>query len=161
MKQYTLDANELTLRVNKSPIFVRALMFLFAILFFVLPILGFVSYASMGKGLHIGSFVLIFLFGLMGFYLLRLALWNTYGKEKLSFKTNECTYLADYGWFKDAIKTKEFKTYTFSIKPIGYIEDQKGVLLIEDSKTQIECATKMPIETIEALIEELIKKYCV
>ena len=95
------------------------------------------------------------LFGLMGFYMLRVSLWNTYGYETIVFDKQKVTYEANYGWFKDGKKTKDINPLVFSIKQVGYEEDKKGTLMIGTDDSCIECVTKIPIREIEELIEKL------
>lgn len=154
---YTLEDNKLTLHVKPSPIFVRVLMFIFSFMLFILPIVGMISYISEGKGIHAGFFVTIFIFSLLGFYLLRVSLWNTYGKEELVFSNNQCTYVANYGWFRDRVKTEPFDTINFAKNPVGYLEDNNYTLVIEDFKAENEivCVTKIPERELEKLIQEL------
>lgn len=159
MNQYQLEDNTLTLRVKTSPLFVRIVMFTFSFLCFILPITGIVLYISYGKGFHMGFLFLLFLFSLMGFYLLRMALWNTYGTEIISFKGHNVSYVANYGWFLDAQKTETIEPLVFQIQPIGYIEDKLGTLVIGDHDAIIESATKMPICDIEKLIEQLHDRF--
>ncbi|GAA3610318.1 hypothetical protein GCM10022396_29370 [Flavivirga amylovorans] len=91
----------------------------------------------------------------MGFYLLRVSLWNTYGYETIFFNEQKLTYEANYGWFKDGKKVITISSLSFTIKQIGYEEDKKGTLIIETDDSCIECATKMPIHEIKELIEKL------
>lgn len=157
MKQYWLNNNELTLKVKKAPLFIRGVMFIFSFLFFTLPSLGMIASVLSGNKLHIGFFIGIGVFGLLGFYLLRISLWNTYGSEKIIFTKLNTTYEVDYKWFKDGKKVKEIIPLTFSIIPVGYEEDNTGVLKIGNNDSSINCVTKLPIIEIEKLIIELKK----
>ena len=159
MNRYQLENNKLTLFVKPSPIFVRALMFMFSFMLFILPIGSMVSYISEGKGIHAGFFIGIFIFGLLGFYLLRISLWNTYGKEIIIFNGNKCTYYADYKWFKDGLKTEEFHNVIFAINPIGYADNNESSLIIEDDNSIIESVVKMSNEDIETLIRRLNSQF--
>jgi hypothetical protein len=155
-KQYKLVGNELTLTVKKAPLFVRSVMFLFAFLFFLMPLVGMLLGLSMGKGLHIGYFIGIFFFSVMGFFMLRNALWNTYGKELIIFDENRVRYVADYGWFKDGKKEKEFTgQIEYGIRQLGYEDDNKGGLIIGLKEPSINCVTKMPNSELEELIDLL------
>ena len=100
-KQYQIAENSLTLRVKPSPLFVRAVMFLLAFAFFLAPVSGILVSLFSGQGFHIGYLIGGFIFGVLGFYLLRIALWNTYGTEFITFHPDHINYIADYGWFKD------------------------------------------------------------
>ena len=159
MKQYHIENNQLTLYVKRSPALMRIFMFVFSFLFFILPIAGMIDYASSGKGMHFSFFVIIFIFSLLGFYLLRLALWNTYGKEELKFSNKTITYQANYGWFNDGIKTVDIEPLNFTILPVGYEEDKKGVLIIGENECIVECVTKMPVSELKKLIAELELKF--
>ena len=155
-RQYKLNENELILTVQKAPLLVRSIMFLFAFLFFLLPLTGMILGLAMGKDLHIGYFIALFIFGIMGFYLLRIALWNTYGKEIIVFSKNNIDYIADYGWFKDGKKQKELNhAIEFGIRQIGYEEDKKGGLVIGIDEPNIFYVTKMPNSELEELIDKL------
>ncbi|WP_166963168.1 hypothetical protein [Yeosuana marina] len=108
-----------------------------------------------GKGLHIGYFIILFLFGLIAFYLLRISLWNTYGEETIVLNMPTIQYEANYGWFKDGKKTINSNTPVFSISQIGYEEDKIGTLVIGENDEKIESVVKIPINQIEELIEKL------
>jgi hypothetical protein len=155
-RQYELTGDLLILKVKKSPLFVRSTMFFFAFLFFLLPLIGMIGGLAVGLGLHIGYFIMMFFFGILGFYLLRMSLWITYGKETIRFNEDSITYLADYGWFKDGRKQKEFdEAPEFSIRQTGYEDEEKGTLFIDMGKYDLLCATKMPNAELEELIEKL------
>ena len=113
MKQHELNNGELILRVKRSPVFVRIVIFSFAFLFFLLPIVGMTLSILMGNRFHIGFLIGLGFFGLMGFYLLRMGLWNTYGTEIIKFQSGKVIYEANYGWFKDAKKQKKLFHYPF------------------------------------------------
>lgn len=99
--------------------------------------------------------VMIGIFGLFCFYMLRVSLWNTYGVEVLHFNKDKIMYSADYGWFKDGTKDYEIKEPELKIKQIGYENDSIGVLLIFDSKNCIETVTQIPTIELESLILEI------
>ncbi|WP_298901642.1 hypothetical protein [uncultured Psychroserpens sp.] len=155
MKFYQIEHNTLTLHVKKAPLFVRITMFAFSILCFILPLAGIVASVSFGSGLKFGLFFGMFIFGLLGFYLLRLSLWNTYGKEIISLDSEVITYYADYRWFKGALKSATAVKPTFLWNPVGYVEDQQACLVIEADESSIESVVKMPISEIETLIKNL------
>lgn len=156
MKQYHLESNTLILNVKKGPVIVRSVLFFFAFFGLVGPLIGIGFAISSKSGLHFGFFISIFLFGLMGFYLLRLALWNTYGKEIIKFENGDIHYIADYGWFKDGRKSKPLMMpLQYDIEKIGYEDENKGRIVINSGNEVIKCITTMPIPQIEQLLEEL------
>ncbi|MDY7394152.1 hypothetical protein UMM65_02785 [Aureibaculum sp. 2210JD6-5] len=155
MKQFNLNNGTLTLKVKKSPLVVRSIMFVFSFLCFLLPIMGIVMAISIGSKFHIGFIIVLFLFGLIGFYLLRISLWNTYGKEVIELNEKTVNYEANYGWFKDGKKTINSDNLNYTIRPIGYEEDKKGVLIINNDDSVIESVVKIPILQLEELVKIL------
>ena len=155
MSQFTFENNQLKLNVKKSPFIIRAVLFLFAFAFFIFPTLGMIISIASGSGLHFGFLIGIGIFALLGFYLLRVALWNTYGEEIILFSKDEIVYEANYRWFKDAKKTIENENLIYDFFPTGYEEDNEGTLLINNGKNIIECAVKMSQQQIEDLIVHL------
>lgn len=152
MQQFNFKNNTLNLKVKKSPLAIRIIMFFFAFASFILPLFGTIWGLVLGGGLEIGYFIGIGLFSVMGFYLLRIALWNTYGEETIGILENKIIYEANYGWFKDGKKEIAISGPRYSFKSVGYEEDNEGVLVISSENTQIESVVKMPIEQIEALL---------
>lgn len=156
MKQHRFGKNTLTLNVKRAPLIIRAAMFIFAFLCVAMPLLGMTLYALLGYGIHIGFLFGIVIFGLLGFYLLRVGLWNTYGNEVIAFSKTEINYIADYGWFKDGKKHLGLTSPAlYTLRQIGYEEDNVGALIIEAGEERIFCVTKMPIAELEELIEKL------
>lgn len=152
MQQFNFKNNTLNLKVKKSPFLIRIIMFFFAFASFILPVFGTIWGLALGGGLEIGYFIGIGLFSVMGFYLLRVALWNTYGEETIEILENKITYEANYGWFKDGKKEMAMIVPSYSFKSVGYEEDNEGVLVIVSENSQMESVVKMPMDQIEALL---------
>jgi hypothetical protein len=152
MQQYNFKNNILNLKVKKSPLVIRVVLFFLVFAFFVFPIAGTAIGVLTGSGLYFGYFVGIGLFTLMGFYLLRLSLWNTYGEETIEILENKIIYEANYGWFKDGKKEIDIMNPNYSFKSVGYEEDNEGVLVISSEKSQMESVVKMPMEDLESLL---------
>lgn len=157
MKQYSLNEKIIVLKVKKSPLFIRIVMFFFAFASFLIPVVATIMSIAIGKGLQIGYFIGLFLFGLIGFRLLKIALWNTYGKETIIWNSSTLKYEANYGWFNDQTKTIKLSKIDFFINKIGYAEEKIGTLVIGDESEKIESAIKMPTVQIEELIVKLKK----
>jgi hypothetical protein len=157
MPKYFLHNNTLHLRVKRSPLIIRIVMFSFAFAFFILPISGAIYGISNGSGFQFSYLIGIGIFSIMGFYLLRLALWNTYGEETIEVLENKIIYEASYGWFKDSKREMIFTVPEYSFKSVGYEEDHEGVLVIISENSQLESVVKMPIAKLEQLIVELIE----
>ncbi|MBJ2173165.1 hypothetical protein JBL43_02870 [Aureibaculum sp. A20] len=155
MQQFNLNNNTLTLKVQKSPLFVRSVMFLFSFLFFIAPVVGMGFAISFGGKFHIGYIFMMILFGLLGFYLLRISLWNTYGEEVIIFNKSTINYEANYGWFKDGKKLINSDNVKYSSRAIGYEEDEKSALIIENSDNKIESVVKIHNDELNELIQLL------
>lgn len=160
MQQYHFKNNVLNLKVKKSPLAVRIVMFFLTFTFFIFPITGTIIGLLTGSGLHFGYFIGIGLFSLMGFYLLRLSLWNTFGEEMIEVLEDKIIYEANYGWFKDGKKEVPITIPAYSFKSVGYEEDNEAVLVITSEESQLESVVKMPMSEMESLlfILEPIKK---
>lgn len=159
MKQFDLQGNTLTLSVKKSPILVRAFMFFVTFLSFIFSVAPLIFGSLFGFGFQIQYFGILLIFGLIGFYLLRVSLWNTYGKETFNFLTPTILYEADYGWFEDGKKRLELKRFILNYLSVGYEEDNKGLLVLGDGENWIQSVVKMPIGQIDELIEELNSRF--
>jgi len=156
MNQIDFKQNHLILRVKKSPLLGRVLLYLITFLSIALPLGGFIANIINGGELKFFNLVFLFIFGLIAFYMLRVSLWNTYGSEVIQFDNNKLTYVADYHWFKDKVKEFTFENIEYDIKQVGYEEDNKGVLVIKfDDDKVLETVTKIPIPDLESLISTL------
>lgn len=155
MNQFSFKNNELKLQVVKSPFIIRSILFLITFLCFGLPMFGIIFNAIDGNGVKFGGLLALGIFSLIGFYMLRVSLWNRYGEEIIEFKNNEITYVADYKWFKDGKKSIDKGIIVYAIKPVGYEDENKGVLVISNGESEIESVIKMPLQNIEKLIDLL------
>lgn len=156
MKQIEFNQNQLKLRVKKSPLLGRLILYLITFLSITLPLGGFIVNMISNVGLSFFHILFLFIFGLIAFYMLRVSLWNTYGFEFIQFGNNKLTYVADYHWFKDKVKEFSFENINYDIKPMGYEEDNKGVLILKfDNDRVLGTVAKIPISDLESLINSL------
>lgn len=107
---------------------------------------------------HFGFIFMFALFSVIGFFLLKSSLWNTFGKEILAKKGNDLIYVADYGWFRDKVKNIAIQeSLTISIAP--HFKDGNFKLWIVNSETKEMIETAIPIEETEAVkLEEILRK---
>ncbi len=153
--QYKIYNDTIKLSVKKAPAFIRVVLFFFSFLSFLLPTSGMLMSMLGGGSFHIGFVVAIFLFGLLGFFMLRIVLWNTYGVETLSINEDEVSYEVDYKWFKDGLITIEKPPIGYFIQLVGNEKDKSGVLIIDFGEEIIQCVIKMKVKELEDLIVEL------
>lgn len=155
MNQFSFENNQLKLKVLKTPLIVRLILFLITFLCFALPLFGIIYNVVQGNGIKFGGVMVFGIFCILGFYLLRISLWNSHGEEIIQFNDNEIIYIADYAWFKDGKKTLEKCDVTYSIKPVGYEDENNGVLKISNGKAEIESVIKMSNQNLEKLIDRI------
>lgn len=153
-RNITIEGNEIIMHVKKANLFARIMMFGFAFISFLLPISGTLGSIISGNGFHFAFLIAIFLFGLIGFYLLRSALWNTRGIETIKFKGSRIIYTAHYGWFKDRINEYHLnESFEIKAEQIGYEEEITSILLIDWGDDKIECATKINSEVLDDFLK--------
>ena len=81
-----------------------------SIIIFLLPTLVFIFLFTDGEGIPFGFLISCILSVLVSIYLLRLYLWNKYGKEVFMIKDRNLIYYYDYKLYKDHQKEITFKT---------------------------------------------------
>ncbi len=153
MNQIFLKDNLLTLKVKKTPLIIRIVLFIFTFLLFLFP-LAWIASLFIGAQINVMSIILIGIFLFAGIYLLRLTLWNTYGEEKIYINPNKLTYDVSYGWFKDRVREMETLNLDYYIKPHPSGEN-KGILLLKNGTTEIESVIPLENSLLEDLITDL------
>lgn len=158
MNQITLNDTTLVLKVKKSTLFARVILYIITFLAAALPIGGFVINIVNGESFKFFNLIALLLGGLIFYFMLRIALWNTCGKEIITMLDNKLIYIADYNWFKDKVTEFSFKKIQFTSHQVGYEEDNKGVLVINfDKNVTLETVTKLDLAELATLITQLNK----
>jgi hypothetical protein len=125
-------------------------------LFFIAPTLGFFIGFLNGSA-SIGSIFGIGFLGLIGFFLLRFSLWNTYGKEVIRISDGKLEYYGDFKYFQFNKKNHEINgVLYFQSCAVGYEEDHIEVLNIRcgSGDWNINCSTKIPEHDMQRLLEQ-------
>lgn len=160
MNQIEFNNNILVLKVKKSNLFSRLILYVITSLSVILPLGGFFVNLLIGGDLKFFNILFVLLFGIIFFYMLRISLWNTYGKEIIEISETTLNYTADYKWFKDKVKKFDFEEIIFIINKVGYEEDNKGALVIDfNNGTILETVTKIDIENLKNVVSKLNRKY--
>lgn len=150
------DVFHLVIRQGKAPFSIRLFLSIFMIIGFVTPVISLA--VSFYKDLEIGfSFITTVIIGLLvGFYLLRLILWNTYGKEILSVSADRIDYYCDYRYFRGNRKSLKGGRYYFS--PAYTRDEHYGKIKVENDAdtftTQVEIPQTKLLEAIQLLSEK-------
>lgn len=91
--------------------------------------------------------------------MLRIILWNSFGREILELGPQGISYVADYKYFKDG--RKEIGTDELQIEiGLEYTDsDQLGRLQLINGSESIESVLQMDISELEELRAKLLKHY--
>tara|TARA_R110001592_G_scaffold23456_1_gene91939 strand:+ start:53322 stop:53696 length:375 start_codon:yes stop_codon:yes gene_type:complete len=97
-----MDAQKIIIKHQGSPLFVRVVLLFIGLLCFLIPLVGLVVYVVINGTFHFGLIINFLLFWALGHYILRVATWNSYGREILTLKADRIEYYADYKYFRDS-----------------------------------------------------------
>lgn len=155
-KRYSLTDNILELYVKKSPPIGRGFILFLAFISVALPIMGMVFRFMDGGSFHFGFIIGLGAFSLIGFYFVRLFLWNTYGKEVITIGETTVSYYVDYHYFKGNQQEITYEELVFEIEQIGFEEEQLGRLIIAaNEKEFIHSSVNMDLRELEEIIRKL------
>lgn len=157
--QIEIKGSQLTISVKKAPIFIRVVLTLILAILILIPLAVTFFMLTYGDGPHIGIAIIYLLCWGSGFYLLRVTLWNSAGREILTLHPDKISYIADYRFFKDGrqeINIKDLET------EIIYEDEPKktfGRLRLKNKSTFIETVVQTTITELEEIINEIKKHY--
>lgn len=151
-----IKGDTVMISARKGPLGIRLFLWLILIINLLAPIIGAVFFLSQGDGPHLGIFLAIGLTWLIGFYLLRIIMWNTAGKELISLGANQITYVADYKWFKGGENQFEINEELEVIANTWGSNENFVRLLIQSGTNSIESVLDIS-NTDFLLIENAIK----
>ncbi|MEZ7837770.1 MAG: hypothetical protein QMB13_00440 [Flavobacteriales bacterium] len=157
--QIHIEGNQLTISARKTPLFVRIVLTVFLVSLVLIPLAVTFFSLTYGDGPHIGIVFSFVLCWGVGFYLLRIVLWNSVGKEILTLNPETVTYVADYKLFKDG--RKEISTSELVTEIIYEDEPNKplGRLRLRSDLTSIETVLQTTIVELEELRKEIRTRY--
>ena len=154
--RYQILNNQLELYVQPSSKIGRGFLAFLGIVIFVAPIFGIFLGLYSGAEFHIGYLIGIGLSSLVAYHFYKLYYWNTYGKEVITITDNKVNYHADYGKFISNKQEHNFENLSFHVKPVGYENEQLGVLIIEVAEKKcIETVVVLPLTILNEIIEKL------
>ncbi len=155
----SITTNQILINHAKTSWLIRAILTLVFLICGMTPILWTYFMFSNAEEFHIGIFISYFIFGLLGFLMLRIVLWNTFGKEIISLSQDKITYIADYKYFKDG--QKELATDKLQVEII--YEDTTSVnvgrLRIFNPEGEIETVLKSSLTDLESIKNKIITYY--
>lgn len=99
------DTRQLIIHVKPVPAFAKSITFILGILFFLLPIVIITIIIATGNRFHPGFLFMTGAFWLTANFFRRLYLWNTYGREVITFNSEALNYFCDYRYFQNRKQT--------------------------------------------------------
>lgn len=157
--QIQISDNTITIVGAKSPLLVRTILTLVISISGLIPILVMTYMMTIGDGLHFGLAISIIIFWGLGFYLLRIILWNTYGKEILNLDQNKIQYFADYKFFKDGRQELTPDKIEVEIINENSLDSGNGRLRITNSINCIEMILPSRLTDLELIREKIKTRY--
>lgn len=158
MNSFEIKGNLLTMKNGKTPVVVRVITFTLALLFFLMPIAALVKAFMEQQAPTFYLFAFVMVLALMGYYMFRISLWNTYGVDLIDFRGDRITYTTHYGWFSEEMDTLPVKGAVFFTFDTSRSKDNStGSLCISSAEQSIQCTVQIPLNELELLLKKLEK----
>lgn len=160
-EQIKFENNRLELAVKRPTHFVTIFLVSAATLCIIAPLIIFANLMFQSqKGFRIETMtvVLSLIPIVFGLFLLRMFIWNFYGKEVYSFENEKLEFWSDFKFFKTEKKSFKIKDVNFSTEHSGFENERKSVLIIETKKFKHKSKVELPEKEADHLIELLNQK---
>ncbi|WP_100894259.1 hypothetical protein [Cellulophaga sp. RHA19] len=157
--QIEISGLRLTIFTKKTPVFIRIVLTLFLTILTLIPLAATFFVLTYGDGPHIGIVFSFILCWGVGFYLLRITLWNSVGREVLNLEAKRISYMTDYRLFKD--RRQEISTTDLETEIIYEDEPNNPVdrLRLKNNTAVIETVIQVKIAELEELKKEIKTRY--
>ncbi|WKK81536.2 hypothetical protein [Marivirga arenosa] len=157
--QIKIYGSRIVIISKKSPKIVRFILTLLLVMSFLIPFIAFYVAIDYKIGFQFGIVIAFLIFWGIGFYILRVILWNTYGKEVLTLNADKVRYIADYKFFKDGYQELDTKDLRVEIVLDSNLPESKGYLKIHNRNDSIETVLKSKKNDLDILKHEINKWY--
>lgn len=157
--QANLIGNQLIIKGKKSPLPIRITLIIILVICSLIPIAATIFLISEKKGPHIGIFFSFLFFWGIGFYLLRIILWNSFGREVVNFEKEKITYVADYRFFKDGQKSISTINVEVAAIPFQDKDSKEGTLIFSNENQIIETVLGVSLEKMVEIAREINNRY--
>ncbi|MEM6719648.1 MAG: hypothetical protein AAF611_10050 [Bacteroidota bacterium] len=98
--EVVFSENQIIIIGIKSPLFTRIPLLVIGIIAILIPIAILILRGIEGSGFHFGFIIPILVCASIAYFILRTVLWNTFGKEIITFTKEGIIYQPDYKYFK-------------------------------------------------------------
>lgn len=143
-----------TLNVGKTSFTWRAFLIIVLLISLFIPIIATVYMFEYMEGFKLGILFTYAIFWSSGFYIVRLFLWNTYGREIIEINNDSIHYYLDYKLFKESVKSIKKNNLQIGIIK-NKINPNTGKLFIKNDKNHIESTIEITNEQLNE-IEKMI-----
>tara|TARA_R110002020_G_scaffold44135_5_gene127482 strand:+ start:47 stop:532 length:486 start_codon:yes stop_codon:yes gene_type:complete len=157
--QAEINHNQLLLKGNKSPLLIRATLTVVLLICILIPIAATYFLISERKGPHIGIVLSFFFFWGIGFYLLRIILWNTFGREIIILEKDKILYEADYRFFKDGKQTISTENIEVVAVPTEDKTENLAILNFSNKQQHINTVLKVSLDKMRNIAQEINNRY--
>tara|TARA_R110002050_G_scaffold68995_2_gene149408 strand:+ start:680 stop:1165 length:486 start_codon:yes stop_codon:yes gene_type:complete len=157
--QITIKENQVIIKSSKSPLAIRITLIVILLICFLIPIAATMSIMFERKGPHIGIFLAFLFFWGIGFYMLRLILWNTFGREIITIEKDTIIYEADFRYFRDGKSVISSKELEVRVIPIEEEKTNLGILLFTSGDQQLASVLKVPLHKLAEIAAEINQKH--
>lgn len=149
-----LNNNVLSIKIGKTSFLVRGILLFFAVFSFLIPIIAVVFVVISHSDFKFGHVLLFIMLWLPAYFLLRIILWNSYGKEVLVFSKGKVTYVADYKFFLDS-KQELIGDISVEIIKNNNSKKDENTFLFKSENNQIETVISLSLEKCQSVIDEI------
>jgi hypothetical protein len=150
---------KLIIKVKTIPLFALIILTVILLICVVSPIIITIIIIANGQDFKIGNIVFFILLWGGGFYILRLLLWNTVGKEYLYLYDKKILYVADYKFFKDGRQEIQIENLKIDIIHEDEPEKSIGRLVISNKTEKIETVFQTNIAELEVIVNKIKTLY--
>lgn len=157
--QVKIDSKQLVISSRKAPVFIRIVLIILLSTLILIPLVVTFFTLTYGNGPHIGIVFSFLLCWGVAFYLLRILLWNSVGREVLILNTNYISYAADYRLFKDNQQEIAVKGLETDIVYGESPNQSLGRLRLRNQSTSLETVLQTTIAELEEMKEIITAHY--
>jgi len=136
----------------------RIILLVLTTISFLIPIVATI-FAILILELKPAIIITYIIFGLSGYFFLKLYLWNKHGKEILSLKRDKINYHADYKIFIG--NKREINSDAVKIEYLESVEEKEnfGTLKLSNDNAIIETVIKLTLNDLERIKNKINKYY--
>lgn len=157
--QIKILGSQLIISVTKAPLIIRIILTLVLIILVLIPFGAIIFALIEQSGPHIFMAFMFFVFWGAAFYMLRVVLWNSVGREILTLNPDKIVYIADYKYLKDGRQEIGIENLEAGIIYSNDSKIREGRLVLESPTKIIRTVIWLPITELEELIAAITVRY--